>query len=97
MSAHAELLARHRRVLPSWSALYYEPVELVSGQGCVVTDGQGNRYLDLFGGILTTMSGHAVPEIVEAVQEQAARIDAPMPCQGGLGRSLRTPRGRWRA
>jgi 4-aminobutyrate aminotransferase len=62
-------------VLPSWQALYYdEPIELVSGQGCHVVDGTGRRYLDLFGGILTTMTGHALPEIVEPTQAQVGRI-----------------------
>lgn len=61
--------------MPSWQALYYEhPIELVSGQGCEVVDAAGTRYLDCFGGILTTMTGHAVPEIVEAIREQAGRL-----------------------
>jgi 4-aminobutyrate aminotransferase len=73
--AHTELLARHRRVIPSYVSLYYdEPIELVRGEGRRVTDGQGRSYLDFFGGILTTISGHAVPEIVDAIQAQAARI-----------------------
>jgi 4-aminobutyrate aminotransferase len=72
---HAELLARHRAVMPSWLALLYdEPIELVRGEGRHVWDGEGRRYLDAFGGILTTMTGHAVPEVVAAVQEQAARL-----------------------
>lgn len=75
MGEHADLLARHRAVLPSWMALYYdEPIELVRGEGRHVWDAEGNRYLDLFGGILTTMTAHALPEVVAAVQEQAARI-----------------------
>ena len=75
MNEHAELLARHKAVLPSWLALYYdEPIEIVSGQGRHVTDGEGNRYLDLFGGILTTMTGHNVPEVVQAIQAQAERM-----------------------
>ena len=75
MGSHADLLARHRAVLPSWLALYYdEPIELVSGSGCRVTDAEGRTYLDFFGGILTTMTGHAVPEVVEAIAEQAGRI-----------------------
>ena len=68
MNEHAELLARHNAVLPSWLALYYdEPIEIVSGEGRHVVDGEGNRYLDLFGGILTTMTGHNVPEVTKAV------------------------------
>ena len=75
MSEHAELLARHRKVLPSWLALYYDqPIELVDGEGRYVVDGEGNRYLDLFGGILTTMTGYRVPEVVAAIQHQAAHM-----------------------
>jgi 4-aminobutyrate aminotransferase len=72
---HAELLRRHRAVLPTWLALYYdEPIELVSGEGRHVVDGEGRRYLDLFGGILTTMTGYAVPEVVTAISDQAQRL-----------------------
>jgi 4-aminobutyrate aminotransferase len=75
MGTHADLLARHRRVLPSWMALYYdEPISIVDGDGRHVTDAEGNRYLDFFGGILTTMSGYNVPEIVEAIKAQADRM-----------------------
>jgi len=74
-SDRQELLARHRAVLPSWLALYYEdPIELVRGDGRHVWDGEGKRYLDFFGGILTTMTGHNVAEVVDAIQGQAARI-----------------------
>ncbi len=75
MSSHAELLARHRKVLPSWLTLFYEhPIELVDGKGCRVSDGEGNTYLDFFGGILTTVIGYNQPEIVEAVRDQAGRM-----------------------
>jgi 4-aminobutyrate aminotransferase len=74
-SPHAELLARHRRVLPDWLTLFYdEPIELISGSGRHVTDGEGRIYLDFFGGILTTMTGHAVPEVVDAIRTQAGRM-----------------------
>ena len=70
-----ELLRRHRAVVPEWIALYYErPMELVRGEGFRVWDSEGNEYLDFFGGIVTTISGHNVPEIVEAVREQAGKI-----------------------
>ena len=75
MGKHNDLLARHRAVLPAWLALYYqEPISLVDGEGCRVIDAEGNEYLDFFGGILTTMTGYNLPEIVEAVQAQAARM-----------------------
>jgi 4-aminobutyrate aminotransferase len=66
-----DLLSRHRAVLPSWMTIYYdEPIELVSGSGCRVTDAAGRTYLDFFGGVLTTMIGYDVPEIREAVERQ---------------------------
>lgn len=75
MGTHAELLARHRNVLPSWMALYYEdPIAIVEGDGRYVTDAEGTRYLDFFGGILTTMSGYNVPEIVAAIKAQADKM-----------------------
>src|SRR5680860_999537 len=72
---HADLLGRHRSILPSWMALYYdEPLSLVDGTGLWVTDAEGNEYLDFFGGILTTMTGYNAPEIVEAIKTQAEKM-----------------------
>lgn len=72
---HAELLARHREVLPSWMALYYkDPISLVDGEGRHVTDAEGNTYLDFFGGILTTMSGYRIPAVVNAIKTQADKM-----------------------
>ncbi len=75
MADEKALLERHRKVLPSWMALYYdEPIQLTHGEGRHVWDGAGTRYLDWFGGILTTSTAHALPEVVTAVQDQAARM-----------------------
>jgi 4-aminobutyrate aminotransferase len=66
-----DLLARHQAVLPKWMPLYYaEPIEIVSGSGCRVTDAAGRTYLDFFGGVLTTMIGYEVAEVREAVERQ---------------------------
>jgi 4-aminobutyrate aminotransferase len=73
MGTMSELLARHRAAIPNWVGIYYdEPIEIVSGQGCRVTDGQGRSYLDFFAGILTNMLGYDVPEVRDAVQRQIA-------------------------
>ncbi len=75
MSAHSELHQRHKQVIPSWLALYYEePIQIVEGVGCRVRDAEGNSYLDFFGGILTTMTGHSVPEVVDAIKTQADKM-----------------------
>ncbi|MGW2558748.1 aspartate aminotransferase family protein [Streptomyces sp. NPDC001514] len=71
----SDLYDRHRAVIPDWVALYYQqPVEITHGEGRHVWDAAGNRYLDFFGGILTTMTAHALPEVTKAVSEQAGRI-----------------------
>ena len=75
MDTHDRLLARHREVLPSWLTLYYdEPIALVDGNGCHVEDAEGNRYLDFFGGILATLSGYRIPEVIAAIKAQADRM-----------------------
>jgi 4-aminobutyrate aminotransferase len=71
----SDLYARHKAVLPDWLALYYEdPIEITHGEGRHVWDAEGHKYLDFFGGILTTMTAHALPEVTKAVSEQAGRI-----------------------
>ncbi len=75
MIDESALLKRHRSVMPDWIALYYDkPITLERGEGRHVWDGAGNRYLDWFGGILTTSTGYGVQEVVDAVQAQAAKI-----------------------
>ena len=75
MGIHAELLKRHRRVLPPSVNLYYEePIALTEGSGRRVTDAEGNEYLDFFGGILVTMLGHADPRVLGAIKAQTDRL-----------------------
>jgi 4-aminobutyrate aminotransferase len=67
----SDLLARHRAVIPNWVGVYYDqPIEIVGGKGCRVTDAQGRSYLDFFAGILTNMLGYDVAEVREAVERQ---------------------------
>lgn len=71
----AELVRRHRESLfPSVSLFYDEPIELRRGEAQFVYDGDGRQYLDFFGGIVTVSSGHAVPEINDAIKDQLDRI-----------------------
>src|SRR4051794_18055030 len=65
------LIDRHRAVLPSWLALYYDdPIEIVHAQGRRVTDSNGKSYLDFFAGILTNAIGYDVAEVSDAVRKQ---------------------------
>ena len=75
MANTQQLLERYRAVMPSFvNPLYESPISIDYGKGSYVWDLEGNQYLDFFGGILTTMIGHSVPEVVSAVQDQAAKV-----------------------
>lgn len=70
-----DLVQRHRAVMPRWQSLLHEqPIALSHGEGRHVWDVDGVRYLDFFGGILTTMTAHALPEVTAAVQDQAGKL-----------------------
>ncbi|HSE71350.1 MAG TPA: acetylornithine transaminase [Nocardioidaceae bacterium] len=47
---------------------------LTRGEGAVVWDAEGNRYVDLLGGIAVNALGHAHPALVEAVSDQLATL-----------------------
>ncbi len=69
--AEQPLIDRHRAVLPSWLAVYYQdPIEIVHGHGRRVTDSNGKTYLDFFAGILTNALGYDVAEVSDAVRKQ---------------------------
>jgi acetylornithine/N-succinyldiaminopimelate aminotransferase len=50
------------------------PVNLVRGEGSLVWDAEGNRYLDLFPGWGCNLLGHCPGPVVRAVQEQVATL-----------------------
>ncbi|MBN1590775.1 MAG: aspartate aminotransferase family protein [Pirellulales bacterium] len=50
------------------------PVALVRGEGPFVWDAEGNRYLDFFPGWGCNLLGHCPPAVVEAVQDQVAKL-----------------------
>jgi acetylornithine aminotransferase len=45
-------------------------ITLVKAKGCVVQDADGKKYLDMLGGIATSILGHAHPVVVTAVSRQ---------------------------
>jgi 4-aminobutyrate aminotransferase-like enzyme len=74
-SSTAALIARHKEYSWPCAATYYEhPLVLSHGEGMYVWDTDNNRYLDCFGGVLTTSVGHARREVVDAISSQVARI-----------------------
>ncbi|UCH21623.1 MAG: aspartate aminotransferase family protein, partial [Deltaproteobacteria bacterium] len=70
-----EILDKQKKYLWANHLLYYaEPIPLDHGEGLYVWDAEGNRYLDFFGGILTTSVGHNHPKVVQGAQKQLAKI-----------------------
>ncbi|MGE0240615.1 MAG: aspartate aminotransferase family protein [Parvibaculaceae bacterium] len=52
------------------------PMPLVweSAADCMVTDVDGNTFIDFSSGVLVTNTGHCHPKVVKAIQEQAGRL-----------------------
>jgi acetylornithine/N-succinyldiaminopimelate aminotransferase len=67
--ATAELFDRY--VVPNYRRF---PVSLERGEGSWVWDDQGKRYLDFFPGWGCNLLGHCPPSVVEAVQDQVAKL-----------------------
>ncbi|GAA2163602.1 acetylornithine transaminase [Pedococcus bigeumensis] len=64
-----ELLERYQRSVMGVFGL--PPLVLSHGSGCHVWDVDGNRYLDLVGGIAVNALGHGHPALVAAISKQA--------------------------
>ncbi len=68
-----ELMARDDAVTsPSLTRAY--PLVAESGSGYVVTDVDGNRFLDFAAGIAVAATGHAHPDVVAAITAQAEQL-----------------------
>jgi len=59
-------------ISPSYTRSY--PLVAKSGRGVVVTDVDGNEFFDFSAGIAVTSTGHCHPEVVAAIQKQAAEL-----------------------
>src|SRR5947209_9116016 len=57
---------------PSFTRAY--PFVMDHGQGCWVTDVDGNRFLDFTAGIAVVTTGHSHPRVVAAIEEQARKF-----------------------
>jgi len=68
-----QLVERDSQVLsPSYTRSY--PLVAQKGQGALVDDVDGNRFLDFAAGIAVVATGHCHPEVVAAIQKQAAEL-----------------------
>ena len=72
MSDLAELTALDEQyVMQTYARL---PVAFVRGEGTILWDSEGHRYLDFLSGLAVTSIGHAHPAVAAAIAEQAKTL-----------------------
>jgi len=68
-----QIIERDQKILsPSYTRPY--PLVACRGEGAMVEDVDGNRFLDFNAGIAVVATGHCHPKVVAAIQQQAARL-----------------------
>ena len=70
--AQAAVAADNRLISPSYTRSY--PLVARRGRGVRVEDVDGNEFLDFATGIAVVSTGHCHPEVVAAIQKQAAEL-----------------------
>jgi len=70
--ARAIIQRDYQVISPSYTRSYSLVAE--RGEGAIVEDPDGNRFLDFAAGIAVVATGHCHPKVVRAIQEQAARL-----------------------
>ncbi len=51
-----------------------QPISIMRGRGSKVYDMEGREYIDFVGGIAVNILGHGHPDLVQAIQRQAAQL-----------------------
>lgn len=72
--SRAQAIVERDRAVTSPSYTRGYPLVIARGEGCMVEDVDGNVFLDLTAGIAVAATGHAYPEVVQAIQAQAADL-----------------------
>jgi 4-aminobutyrate aminotransferase len=68
-----KIVARDEALMsPSYTRGY--PLVVAGGRGCRITDVDGNEFLDFTAGIAVNSTGHCHPHVVQAIQDQAAKL-----------------------
>src|ERR1700710_2139371 len=90
MTAETTYQLDREYVFHSWSAqAALKPLVITAAQGSYVTDGDGNRLLDLSSQLVNTNIGHQHPKVVAAIKEQADLLCtvAPQHANAARGRA----------
>ncbi|KRL96369.1 aspartate aminotransferase family protein [Limosilactobacillus equigenerosi] len=70
----AELLKEEATSFATAARVKYYDIVIDHGQGAVITDVDGNDYIDLLASASSTNTGHAHPKVAKAIAEQASKL-----------------------
>ncbi len=74
MNREDSIMQRRARLLgPAYRLFYDQPLHIVRGEGCWLTDADGRRFLDAYNNVPHV--GHAHPRVVEAICRQAGLLN----------------------
>ena len=68
-----KIIARDERYIsPSFGRAY--PLVVKEAKGCIVTDVDGNEFIDMNAGLAVTNVGHSHPKVLKAIHEQVDKF-----------------------
>ncbi|WP_255552522.1 aspartate aminotransferase family protein [Lactobacillus sp. Sy-1] len=68
------LTKEERKYFAKGSRIKYFDIVIESGKGAILTDADGNKYIDFLSSASSTNTGHSHPTVVKAIQNQAAKL-----------------------
>jgi 4-aminobutyrate aminotransferase len=74
MATNKEMLAVEANVLTDATRIKYFDVMFDHGKGAILTDVEGNDYIDLLASASATNTGHSHTSVVAAIKEQAEKL-----------------------
>lgn len=74
MEKNKQILAKEKEAFATAARVKYYDIVIDSGHGAILTDVDGNQYIDLLASASSTNTGHSHPKVVKAIQEQAQKL-----------------------
>ena len=72
--SNRQILEKEQAAFATAARIKYYDIVIDHGHGAIITDVEGNDYIDLLASASSTNTGHAHPKVVKAIQDQAAKI-----------------------
>lgn len=69
-----EIIEKQTKYMIPSSPVGRHPIVFVRGEGAILEDLEGKKYIDCHGGYSAVNVGHCHPRVVKSIQEQAAKI-----------------------